>query len=217
MSIQRSELMLGAVSARRGCIMTALASPRPSAALTDRSHGEQSWAGDSPTYSYAGPVLCLRTQKNRNGSGFTLLDIVIVVTLVGLLAGITFPQIGAMQTRFAIRGYVNTFMSAHAMARTTAVRQGGVAELHIDATNDLFWVEVDTTIDGSGVMDTVGVVVDVSEFGVDLSSTQTLLCFDGRGLASTAAGCATAGAVVAFTRGDEADTITTSALGKILR
>ena len=182
--------------------MTALASPRSSATLTDGSHG---------------PVRSLRSRKNRNESGFTILDIIIVITIVALLAGITFPQIGKMQTRFAVRGYVNTFMSLHSMARTTAVRQGRVAELHIDAANDLFWVEVDTTVDGSGVMDTVGVVVDVSDMGVDLRSSQTLLCFDGRGLASTAAGCATGGAAIAFIRGAEADTIATTPLGKIRR
>ena len=197
--------------------MTALGSPRSSAALTDRSHGEQGSAGDSPTYWYARPVRRQRSRKSRNESGFSILDIIIVISIVALLAGVTFPQIGKMQMRFAVRGYINTFMSAHSMARTTAVRQGRVAELHIDATNDLFWVEVDTTSNGSGVMDTVGVVVDASEMGVDLSSTQTLLCFDGRGLASTAAGCATVGAAILFTRGDEADTIFTTPLGKIRR
>ncbi len=197
--------------------MTALASPQSSAELTDGSHGEQSRAGDSPTYSYARPVRCVRPRKTRNESGFTILDIIIVISIVALLAGITFPQIGKMQTRFALRGYVNTFMSLHSMARTTAVRQGRVAELHLDPANDLFWVEVDTTIDGSGVMDTVGVVVDVSDMGVDLRSSTSLLCFDGRGLASTAAGCATAGAVVAFIRGAEADTIGVMPLGKIRR
>ena len=156
-------------------------------------------------------------RKRRNRAGFTILDIILVISFVSLMAGITFPRIANIQTRFAVRGYVNTFMSVHSLARATAVRQGRVAELHIDATNDLFWVEVDTTLDGSGVMDTVGAIVNAAEMGVDLSSTQTLLCFDGRGLASTAAGCATAGATIAFTLGDQADSITTTALGKIRR
>ena len=106
--------------------MTGLASPQSSTALTDRSHGERSSARNSRTHSYAEPVRCLRSQNSRNQSGFTILDIIIVITLVSLLAGITFPQIGKMQMRFAVRGYVNTFMSTHSMARTAAVRQGRV-------------------------------------------------------------------------------------------
>ncbi len=152
-----------------------------------------------------------------NKSGFTLLEVLVVVAMLGVLAGITFPRIGGVQTKFALRGAVNAFMSTHSLARATALRQGGLTELHIDPTNNLFWVEVDTSFTGSGVMDTVGFVVDLAEQRVTLSSTQTLLCFDGRGLPSSAAGGATSGTIVAFAREDEADTIRTTVLGKILR
>ena len=152
-----------------------------------------------------------------NKSGFSLLDVLIVVTFVGLLAGITFPRIADIQSRFAVRGSVMAFMSSYSLTRATAIREGGVAELHIDATNDRFWVEVDTTLAGSGVMDTIGTVVDLGAQGVTLSSTQSLLCFDGRGMPSSASGCAMAGATIAFTYDSQVDTILTTALGKILR
>jgi len=150
-------------------------------------------------------------------SGFTLLEALVVITFVGLLAGVGFPQIAKVRTRFAVRGAVNAFMSLHPLARTTAIRQGEVAELHIDATNDLLWVEVDTSAAGSGVMDTVGFVIDLSDQNVALSSTQSLLCFDGRGLPSAASGCATSSATVIFSNQSEADTIETTVLGKIMR
>ncbi len=159
----------------------------------------------------------VRRSTRMARSGFTLMEVIIVVSFIGLLAGITFPRIADVQTRFAVRGAVTTFMSAHSLARATAIRQGGVAELHIDATNDLLWVEVDTTLNGTGVMDTVGVVIDLGDQRVTLSSTQTVLCFDGRGLASSASGCATSGATVSFTSETVTDTIKTTALGKILR
>ena len=152
-----------------------------------------------------------------NKSGFTLLDTLIVISFVGLLAGVTFPRIADVQNRFAVRGAVTAFMSAHSLTRATAIRQGGVAELHIDATNDRFWIEVDTTLAGSGVMDTIGFVVDVGGQGVTLSSTQSLLCFEGRGMPSSASGCATTGATISFTYENVADTILTTTLGKILR
>ena len=159
----------------------------------------------------------MRCQTGMNTKGFTLMEIVVVVVLVGILAGIAFPRIGGVQTGFALRGAVNAFMSAHSLARTTALREGGVAELHIDPTNDLFWVEVDTSLAGSGVMDTVGFVIDVGDENVDLGSTQTLLCFDVRGLPALVTGCATSAAQITLTRDGVADTIRTTALGKILR
>ena len=152
-----------------------------------------------------------------NRAGFTLLDIILVISIVSVLAGITFPRMADVRTRFALRGAVTAFMSAHSMARAEAIRQGGVVELHLDSTNDLFWVEVDTTVAGSGVMDTIGFVIDLADQRIALSSTETVLCFDGRGLASSASGCATSGATIAFTSETAADTIQITALGKMRR
>ena len=163
------------------------------------------------------PLQLLASRKRRSRAGFTILDILLVISFVSLLAGITFPRIADVQTRFAVRGAVTAFMSAHSMARATAIRQGGVAELHVDATNDRFWVEVDTTLAGSGVMDTIGAVIDVGNQGLTLSSTQSVLCFEGRGMPSSTTGCATTGATISFSYKNEADTIQTTTLGKILR
>ncbi len=163
------------------------------------------------------PLQLLTSQRRMSRAGFTLLDIILVISFVSLLAAITFPRIVDVQERFALRGAVMAFMSTHSMARSTAIRQGGVAELHVDPTNDLFWVEVDTTLGGTGVMDTIGFVVDLGDHRVTLSSTQTVLCFDGRGLASSASGCATTGATIVFNSVSGVDTILTTALGKILR
>lgn len=152
-----------------------------------------------------------------NRAGFTILEVIIVVSFVALLAGVTFPRIADVQSRFAVRGAVTAFMSAHSLTRAIAIREGGVAELHIDTTNDRFWIEVDTTLLGSGVMDTIGVVTDIGGQGVTLTSTESLICFEGRGMPSSAAGCATTGATISFSFQDVADTITTTTLGKILR
>ena len=152
-----------------------------------------------------------------NRDGFTLVEAAIVVSFVGLLAGVTFPRIADIQSRFAVRGSVTAFMSAHSLARASAIRAGGVAELHIDATNDRFWIEVDTTLAGSGVTDTIGFIVDVGDQGVTLSSTQSLICFEARGMPSSSSGCATTGATISFSYESVVDTITTTTLGKILR
>ena len=152
-----------------------------------------------------------------NRSGFTLMEALMGISIVGLLAGMTFSRTDAWD-RFAARGAADQFISAHQKARTAAVRFGTVAELHIDASHGRFWVEIDTTASGSGVMDTIGSVVDLSEKHVDLRATRSLLCFDPRGLIATAAGCPTTGSLaIAFSRGSASDTLTVTASGLLFK
>ena len=63
-------------------------------------------------------------------SGFTLAEVTIGVSIIGLLAGITYRQTDAWD-RFATRGAADQFISAHQKARTAAVRFGAVAEPNI--------------------------------------------------------------------------------------
>ena len=98
------------------------------------------------------------------------------------------------------------------------VRFGAVAELHIDASTDRFWVQIDTTVTGSGVMDTIGQVVDLSEDEVDLRATRSLVCFDPRGLIAAAAGCPTTGSLgIGFYRGSSSDTLVATASGPLFK
>ena len=66
-------------------------------------------------------------------------------------------------------------------------------------------------------MDTIGLVTNVGGQGVTLTSTQSLLCFDGRGMPSASSGCATTGVTVSFGYETVVDTISITSLGKILR
>ena len=87
----------------------------------------------------------------------------------------------------------------------------------LSASTDHFWVQIDTTLAGSGVMDTVGAVVDLSEIAVDFKATRSLVCFDARGLVAAAAQCPSTGALgVGFARGNESDTLVVTASGLLL-
>ena len=156
-------------------------------------------------------------QERMKESGFTLAEVTIGVSIIGLLAGITYRQTDAWD-RIATRGAADQFISAHQKARTAAVRFGAVAELHIDASTDRFWVQIDTTSSGSGVMDTIGSVVDLSEHHVDLRATRSLLCFDPRGLIAAAAGCPSTGSLaIGLSRGSSSDTLNVTASGLLFR
>jgi prepilin-type N-terminal cleavage/methylation domain-containing protein len=151
--------------------------------------------------------------------GFTLLEILIVLAVMATLIAIAMPK-STDRARQAVRFAVDRFASAHSLARATGIRMGRMGEFHIDAANSRFWVEVDTT--GTGVTDTVGMVSDLSPESVTMTSTRSLLCFDGRGLPdlrTTTGGnaCQPGDATVVFSRDGVADTLEITALGKVIR
>lgn len=149
-------------------------------------------------------------------AGFSLIELLIVLTIVGILVTVMAPSLSTMLQGERTRSAVNQFVGAHSLARATAIRYGRVAELHIDAANARFWVEFDTSLAG-GVMDTVRMVHNVGEGGLVMTSNRSLLCFDRRGLATTVDTCEEGSALVVFSVAGRADTVTATTLGKILR
>ena len=154
-----------------------------------------------------------RTLRWR-GDGFTLIEMLIVITVMGVLATILMPSMVTSFRQRATRGAVDRLAMTHSLARATAVRFGRVAELHIDAANGRFWVEVDTS--GTGIRDTVGLMNDVAG-QVTMSSDRSLLCFDSRGLTTTRNACESGDALVQFSMQGRTGTFQTTVLGKVLR
>ena len=149
--------------------------------------------------------------------GFTILEILITAVLLAALVAIVLPAFSSSWNRMAPRHAADEFRATHALARSIAIRNGRVTELRMDATNGRFWVEIDTSAARIGVTDTIGVVKDVSVNNVTMTSTHSYVCFDGRGLATTAFNCPSGAATVVFSRGARADTVDLTALGKVLR
>ncbi len=147
--------------------------------------------------------------------GFTLLELVIVLTLVSLIAGVVGPKLADGVQRWSITAAADQFVLAHSLARSTALRYGRVAELHIVGAASRFWVEVDTS--GSGQRARVGLVHDLADGGVRMVSSRSLLCFDARGLATTSRACQPGDATVVFAMAARVDTVRVTTLGRVLR
>ena len=160
--------------------------------------------------AFSVPLGVSSTKKN----GFTLIEMLIVGTVMGLIMAVSLPGLSKAYRQQATRGAVDRLRMAHSLAQATAVQQGRVAELHIDAAYGRFWVEVDTS--GTGVSDTVGMMIDVSG-QVVMQSTRALLCFDSRGLTTTRGACESGDVVALFSLSGRTDTLQTSVLGKVLR
>ena len=156
----------------------------------------------------------LKRTVRRRGDGFTLIEMLIVLTVMGTLVAILLPSMVTAYRQRATRGAVDRLAMTHALTRATAIRSGRVAELHIDAANTRFWVEVDTS--GTGIRDTVGLMTDLAG-QVTMTSTRSLLCFDSRGLTTTRNACEAGDALVEFSLEGRTDTLQTTVLGKVLR
>ena len=152
--------------------------------------------------------------NDRRGS--SVVDLVIVLTILGILASIAIPTVVDASAGAATRGARDSFVTAHGLARASAIRRSRPAELHIDAASARFWVEVDTSAFGTSKMDTVGVITDLSDHTVTITSDADLLCFDARGIALIEGSCA-AGATIVFQRRGESHSVQVTSLGKVLR
>lgn len=153
----------------------------------------------------------------RRRRGFTLVEAMMVVCIVAVMAAVAGPSLSDALQRRMTASAADQFAATHSLTRSTALRYGRVAQLHIDAPSARFWVDVDTSANGIGQRATIAYVRDVSEPGLAMSSNRSLLCFDARGIASTVGSCQAGNATVIFTNGSKADTVRTTTLGKILR
>ena len=155
----------------------------------------------------------LETQR----PGFTMVEAIMVAALIGLVATIGGPRVSAALQRRAAGSAADQFVLAHSLTRSTAIRYGRIARLHIDVPGQTVWLDVDTSANGSGQRATISNVRYINDGGLTMASNRTLLCFDARGLASTMGSCPSGDAQVIFSDGAMADTVTTTVLGKVLR
>jgi prepilin-type N-terminal cleavage/methylation domain-containing protein len=149
--------------------------------------------------------------------GFTLIEAVMVMGVISIVAAIGAPRISDALQRRTTASAADQFVLTHALARSTALRFGRIAQLHVDPVGQTFWVDVDTSANGVGQRAIIANIRYATDLGLKMSSTRALLCFDARGIASTSGTCEPGDAQVVFSDGVIADTVATTALGKVLR
>lgn len=154
-------------------------------------------------------------QTNRRGA--TIIEVIMVASIIGVVAAIGGPKVSSALQRRTSASAADQFVAAHSLTRSTALRYGRVAQLHVDAAGQRFWVDVDTSANGIGQRATIANIRYVNDAGLHMASNRTLLCFDARGIASTAGSCESGDASVIFSDGVTADTVATTILGKVLR
>ncbi len=146
-----------------------------------------------------------------------MIELVLVTAVIAILAVISIPATSRIRAAAAVQNARHGVESTLALARASAIQYGRPSVFRIDAAGERVWVEVDTTVAGSGAaLDTVGLYHLYDELRVDLESDRTALCFDGRGIATTGTVCALAGAQIVLSREGSVHAITVSATGRVV-
>lgn len=153
-----------------------------------------------------------RTPGKR--SGITMIEVVVGLTLMIIFSATAWPRVSRSYRQRSMIGARDRLYSAHALARSVAVRYGRVASLELDVSGNRFWVAADT---GGGVSVKVSPVHAFDAADLTFTSNRARLCFDGRGLPSVRTGCDAPDAMIVFASADKlrADTARFTLLGQV--
>lgn len=141
--------------------------------------------------------------------GFTLIEVVVVLTVGAILLGISVVAFGQVRSGMAVREGTRIFASFHARARAQAVEFGQTVEFHVDVDGDSIWVERnDTVLERANLM---------TELGVDMRSSSSTyrLCMNSRGYGQTSCNSFSSLVIVGFMNGADTATVRMLPLGGI--
>ena len=144
-------------------------------------------------------------------SGFTLLELLIVIVMIGLMSAFAYPRLQGSTTGISVRSARQQTAEMLVIARAAAVQNGSEARF-IRAGN-----VVRVLVDSNGTYVTLSVRDLYTEHGVTVAvggaAPRDTVRFDPRGLAIGLTGAAT----IRFTNSTAKDSICVSKLGKVAR
>jgi prepilin-type N-terminal cleavage/methylation domain-containing protein len=135
-------------------------------------------------------------------SAFTLLELIVVLTLLSILLGLSLPRIASAADRAAVRAATREAAGVFASARAAAIYRREPVAVAIDTVMGAVFSR----------MDSVALLRrDLrSVFGVRLSASRDSMAYDARGL-----GLGAANLMLVIRRGAAAETVFVSRLGRV--
>ena len=158
------------------------------------------------------------TWRTREGfrrprSGFTLVEALVVVVLLGLMAIIGFPRMSAAMVRSDLRGARTTMINLVATARAASVQSNRVTWIKREGNFAYVGTPRVVFLLGSPA-DTLGPVRDLgTTYGVTMGGADSIE-FDPRGFGSWAGG---GGTSITLSRSGHSETINIDGLGRVTK
>jgi prepilin-type N-terminal cleavage/methylation domain-containing protein len=147
----------------------------------------------------------------RSNRGFTLVEAVIVIVVIGLLGVLAFPRLSATMRRSDLRSARTTMVNMVAAARAASVASNRITTLQFDGAKAYVKASPRWKA-GAGTVDTVGQVRDLTDvYGVSVAHNPDSVRFDPRGFGTFGG---TTDSIV-LTRGSYREVISIDGLGRI--
>jgi prepilin-type N-terminal cleavage/methylation domain-containing protein len=152
---------------------------------------------------------------NAPRNGFTLIEMLLVVIILGVVALMGYPRMSAGMTSANVRGARTTLINLLVKARSAATQTNRIALLKIEGNNAVVLLRPRLLPGGVGNdADTLGTVARLEDsYGVTVTATVDSVRFDPRGLGT---GFGT-GTTFVVSRNGTADTIMVDGLGRVTK
>ena len=149
----------------------------------------------------------------RSRYGFTLIEALIVVVILGLIALIGFPRISAAMVKSDLRSARTTVVNLVATARAASVQTSRRAWLKFEGNKAYVLVRPRMPADGNGDADTVGTVHDLSvQYGVSVVAVDSIQV-DPRGFRASLGDTTS----VTLSRYSHTETVKLDGLGRVIK
>lgn len=127
---------------------------------------------------------CARTRMTSRRSGFTTIEVMVVMVLAGVLVGLAVPQFNSFMSRRQVINARDAFSLTAARARAAAVERGDVVVLQAKVGTDSVVV---VSANGADTLQVLDLVAGETTASVIVENTLTI-CFVPRGFAHPACG-----------------------------